>query len=932
MEAPFNPYHRWLGIPLSEQPPHHYRLLGLGLFEKSPDVIASAADRQMAHVKSFHSGKYAAESQKLLNEISAARICLLNAQQKAAYDAGLKARLDARKAAKAAATQPTAVETASEWPANDGLQSLGFDVSSASPPPSYGRGKRVGSKSGSNAGIGYVIAGVIALAVVGVFFAMQGSHPGTPVAAGNDPLDPSKTHAKPGKSIPDRPAPTDDAKPMPVNDPSKIEPTITSPPTAGDKPKSSGPNSTPSGTGTKPPVKPSGKWTSADDDLPPVTPANSGTDPKPTPAPTTTVAAETEPKKLPVPDMAARDKARKLVQELFANDLAQAKTPADKSNLARKLLDAVANVGDDVAGRFVLIDQARTAAIEAGEPGLAIDAVEDLTAGFAVDGVALAAESLTAVAPQVRTPAAQKNLMEKAFAASEAAVSAEKFDVASAMMDLALAAARKANDPPSLKEATNRAKQFADQRVELEKLAAARQTLAANPDDSEANLLLGRQLAFVRGDWERGLPHLTKVADAALKAAAQVDLQGAKEAPAQVTVADGWWNLATPEHKDKAALRQRAAHWYMQAMPNLTGLEKTKVEKRLDEMSGAATGQGPQLAMAPFSLETARERQLQWARQIKVAPQRTNSIGVKLSLIPPGEFTMGSPSSEEGRDANEGPAHKVRLAKPYYMSVEEVSIAQFTKFVTDANYQTEAEKAAADEARASDWDRLRELGRQFGGFGRGRGGPGGRGPSGPPGPPPGGNNNNQGNNNNNQGGSGNKPKILTWKNPPFAVTKESPVVNVSWNDATAFCKWLSKKEGIEYRLPTEAEWEFAARAGTTTRFYHGDEPGPLGMHAWYSANARQMPHPGSQKKGNQFGLVDMLGNVWEWCGDNQGSYTADKVTDPTGPSTGKDRVVRGGGFADEHPPRCAERQALAQNRWEDSLGFRIVAVPPAGKE
>lgn len=93
MTSEFDPYHRWLGIPPEEQPPHHYRLLGIGLFEQNADVIESAADRQMAHVQTYKHGKYAALSQKLLNELAAAKLCLLNKEKKAAYDAQLRQRL-----------------------------------------------------------------------------------------------------------------------------------------------------------------------------------------------------------------------------------------------------------------------------------------------------------------------------------------------------------------------------------------------------------------------------------------------------------------------------------------------------------------------------------------------------------------------------------------------------------------------------------------------------------------------------------------------------------------------------------------------------------------------------------------------------------------------------------------------------------------------
>ena len=139
------------------------------------------------------------------------------------------------------------------------------------------------------------------------------------------------------------------------------------------------------------------------------------------------------------------------------------------------------------------------------------------------------------------------------------------------------------------------------------------------------------------------------------------------------------------------------------------------------------------------------------------------------------------------------------------------------------------------------------------------------------------------------------------------------MVNVSWNDAVAFCKWLSKKEGKTYRLPTEAEWEYACRAGTTTRYYSGDDPETLakvGNVADAAAKAKfpdwrwtikandgyVFTAPVGKFKPNAFGLYDMHGNAWQWCADWYGEeyYAKSPVDDPTGPDTGDFRVLRGG--------------------------------------
>ena len=143
------------------------------------------------------------------------------------------------------------------------------------------------------------------------------------------------------------------------------------------------------------------------------------------------------------------------------------------------------------------------------------------------------------------------------------------------------------------------------------------------------------------------------------------------------------------------------------------------------------------------------------------------------------------------------------------------------------------------------------------------------------------------------------------------------MVNVSWNDAVAFCKWLSKKEGKTYRLPTEAEWEYACRAGTTTRYYSGDDPETLakvGNVADAAAKAKfpdwkytikandgyVFTAPVGKFKPNAFGLYDMHGNAWQWCADWYGAeyYAASPADDPTGPDSGNGRVLRGGSWND----------------------------------
>jgi eukaryotic-like serine/threonine-protein kinase len=173
-----------------------------------------------------------------------------------------------------------------------------------------------------------------------------------------------------------------------------------------------------------------------------------------------------------------------------------------------------------------------------------------------------------------------------------------------------------------------------------------------------------------------------------------------------------------------------------------------------------------------------------------------------------------------------------------------------------------------------------------------------------------------------------------------------PVEQVSWLDAVTFCNKFSEKEGrapcyringeevtvVEgdgYRLPTEAEWEYACRAGSTIRYPFGDNEAELGEYAWFSGNSTSQTHPVGQKRPNRWGLYDMLGNVWEWCQDgyDAGYYATSPPVDPPGPSGATSRVFRGGGWNSppaDCRPACRNRGAPV-NRSTD-LGFRLAAV------
>jgi formylglycine-generating enzyme required for sulfatase activity len=171
-------------------------------------------------------------------------------------------------------------------------------------------------------------------------------------------------------------------------------------------------------------------------------------------------------------------------------------------------------------------------------------------------------------------------------------------------------------------------------------------------------------------------------------------------------------------------------------------------------------------------------------------------------------------------------------------------------------------------------------------------------------------------------------------NPSQFKGPKNPVETVSWEECQPFLDKLNVKSGPaagKFQLPTEAQWEYACRAGSTTRYCCGDEESGLGEYAWYRTNSENCTHPVGEKKPNAWGLCDIHGNVWEWCQDwyDEGYYANSPADDPRGPETGSDRVVRGG------PWRRPARSCRSANRGHvkgsaargNDLGLRVCLVP-----
>ena len=266
-----------------------------------------------------------------------------------------------------------------------------------------------------------------------------------------------------------------------------------------------------------------------------------------------------------------------------------------------------------------------------------------------------------------------------------------------------------------------------------------------------------------------------------------------------------------------------------------------------------------------------------------------NRLGMAFVRIPAGSFTMGTDDLPvEWGFMNFRPAHRVTLSRPFLLQTTEVTVGQFKAFVAATNYRTDGEKTDGIRVSKGLQPTAASQGYLF--------------------------------------DRSMKRLDATWKNPYFPQEDDCPVVGVSWNDTQAFIDWLNEKEpGRGYRLPTEAEWEYACRAGATGTA----PPSAIEDIAWVSDNSTFRTHAVGSKASNAFGLHDMLGNAWEWCQDwYLYGYLAELDRDPQGPTWGTMKVIRGGGWRNLH---AADKLLLVTRYYagvregSDDIGFRLAA-------
>jgi len=558
------------------------------------------------------------------------------------------------------------------------------------------------------------------------------------------------------------------------------------------------------------PATSAGHEPSASVKRPPAVPAA----PSPT-APTLTPAAPTPPQPIPsaapisIPAKADIEHSRQLLKAAYAEKLKDRSITARRV-LADELLEEANKPEYGPADQFALVTGALDAAREGSDLGKCLNVAGRLSAMFQVDRLKVELNVISRMSLRVDDPGYQADNIHAGLDLVNALVRNE--DLSDAFRVLAIIRPLSGSDE-NLRALVLRhtqdleATQLAWQRIQpnLEKLKS-------NPLDLSANLAVGLCYCVRLGDWAKGLPLLVRGSDPNLRQLAREELSKSADPQAALKIADAWWDRAAARgttEADAAAIKRHAASWYRIGQQGATGLQAKVVETRLTEVGVLALEQGEITVTGPRLV--------------------TNSIGMKLALLEPGTFKMGSPSNEANRQPNER-QHVVTLTHPFFIGTTPVTQVQWAAVMGYNRSRFKGDETAYDGA--------------------------------------------------------------------------------SWAQAVEFCEKLSQKENKPYRLPTEAEWEYACRAGSPTPYGDAKVPEEVG---WYSTNSGWHTHPVAQKKPNAWGLYDMHGDIMQFCLDAYADFPDASVVDPTGPQADVSslRVLRGGSWWE--PPedaRSASRRGV----------------------
>lgn len=688
MSVPFDGFYTWLGIPPAEQPPHHYRLLGLQTFEANADVIENAADRQMRHVRSFQVGAHAADSQKILNQISAARGTLLDPAKKSQYDRELQARLPQNKPIPAARplplpTRPVPVMQPLPVPMqppagpphyspqpnyaqpnyaqpNYSPQSHsppsyappqpvapGYSAPGYSPEPAAGFSAPAGNNlhfstrrkkqqgGGGVLGLVKVLVGgagglAIALLILWVAFrsdpfSLFTSQPDSlaknaaPVAnpPGQVAADPAATTTvasttpKPGdtaqtgagqSSAPgSEGTPNNPGTPKNPSTPAKSGTTPATPQPAGTNNPASGPASGSGAAGT-----------------PAVGSNPAGTSP---PGQTDVIQIEVTPEvasapQQPIPSAEVQKAKLAELKQLYRADFESGAKPANRIAFIEFLTKTAHTLASDPAAQFVLLREAYDKALLQKDFLLAAEIVDELERGFEFDPLKLRLAVLTQASAAAKAPTERTTAMTCASELAEYALQSNQLAEALKLAKIAEGQARSLGDNAVKAKMLATVAEIEKRAAELGPLDRARQTLATNPADPEANLVVGKHRCLVLGDWREGIAALARSSDVVLAKAADRDIAGASADVTAGELGEMWFELAK-SHASLQGFYRRAEHWYRLATSDAQNLEQAKVQQRLEQIAAmnlpvaAAAASGNQgQKLKPFAAMMSGGQQL----------------------------------------------------------------------------------------------------------------------------------------------------------------------------------------------------------------------------------------------------------------------------------------------------------------------------------
>ena len=614
MQAQFDPYRKWLGIPPEEQPPNYYRLLGLAVFEGDADVISHAADRQMAHVRTFQTGRYAALTQQLLNELSAARLCLLDKGKKTQYDAMLRglgwgaATSAPPVIAPAAGLPPKSVNPRNPVagppvrrqpiptaaPVNDPYDPLGLMSESISAPVQ----RTIVHRKQASSSTPMILVGVCLLVLIGagvvIAINLNQDTPKTETAA-NPPVvtppaptkkttekDKDKDKDKDKAAAPEPNAkgaekgsekggdkaakPPEGAKAIDTGK-KALDATGKTAEMGGAK-KADGKTAETTAKTPAAPKRPEGEMP----DFGPLPPLPSNDNPL-------------ELSALPIPTTAS---LRPILIELrpqWKEELLKAESREEKQSFVNSLLKKAGAARADLPRQYVLLKAAYDLAIEIADSESFLKATNQLSAAYAVDpwemkarafqkaGGAAQPEDILALLPEC----------EKTIAA---AVSANRFDAAANLTRAASALAKKGKSPDGSKKFDAMIGQLDQTSKDRDEAEKAQETLNRSRNDPQASQVVGSYACFVKGNWQQGIPYLKKADDIDLKQAAELDASNPFAAEKQADVADAWFNVAKKyDGLKRAEILKRAKFWYGRAVVGLMDKDKTDVEAKLKEIA-----------------------------------------------------------------------------------------------------------------------------------------------------------------------------------------------------------------------------------------------------------------------------------------------------------------------------------------------------------